>query len=63
LLLRLFHTQIRTAASVSAQGDDEEECADTELEDTTLPDPPFTEENYEDLEWHHQLPSDKADVH
>jgi hypothetical protein len=34
-----------------------------ELEDTTLQDPSIAEENDEDLEWHPQLLSDKADVH
>jgi hypothetical protein len=46
------------------QDDVEEQYADIdseeELEDTTLQDPSSAEEN--DLEWHSQLPSDKADV-
>jgi hypothetical protein len=33
------------------------------LKMTTFHDPSFAEENEEDLEWHHQLPFDKADVH
>jgi hypothetical protein len=37
--------------------------SEEELEGTTLQDPSSAEENYEDLEWHYQLPSDKADVH
>jgi hypothetical protein len=37
--------------------------AEEELEDTALQDPSSAEENDEDLEWHHQLPSDKAEVH
>jgi hypothetical protein len=37
--------------------------SEEELEDTTIQDPSSAEENDEDLEWHHQLPSDKADVH
>jgi hypothetical protein len=49
------------------QDDVEEQYADInseeELKDTTLQDPSSAEENDEDLEWHHQLPSDKADVH
>jgi hypothetical protein len=50
-----------------AQDDVEEQYADInseeELEDIKLQDPSSAEENEEDLEWHHQLPSDKADVH
>jgi hypothetical protein len=33
-----------------------------ELEDRTLQDSPLAEENYGDLQWHHNLPSDKAAV-
>jgi hypothetical protein len=50
-----------------AQDNVEEQYADIdseeELADTTLQDSSSTEENYEDLEWHHQRPSDKEDVH
>jgi hypothetical protein len=50
-----------------AQDDDDEEWyadIDSEegLEDTTFQDP-SSEENDEDLEWHHRLPSDKSVVH
>jgi hypothetical protein len=51
-----------------AQDDVEEQYADTEsqeeLKDTILA-RSYTsaEEDDEDLEWHHKLPSDKADVH
>jgi hypothetical protein len=49
-----------------AQDDVEEQYADSESEeelgDTALQDPSSAEEN-EDLECHHHLPSDKADVH
>jgi hypothetical protein len=49
------------------QGGVEEQYADIdsekEPEDATLQDPSSAEENNEDLEWCHQLPSDKADVH
>jgi hypothetical protein len=50
------------------QDDVEEQYADIdsegELVDTTLQDPSSAEEeNVEDLECHHQLLSDKADVH
>lgn len=48
-----------------AQGSVEEQCTDIdseeETEDATFQDPSFAEENNEDLEWHHQLPSYKAD--
>jgi hypothetical protein len=44
-----------------AQDDVEEQYAEINSEE--LQDPPSAEEIDEDLEWHHQLPSDKADVH
>jgi hypothetical protein len=50
-----------------AHNDVEEQYADInskeELEDTALQDPSSAEENDEGLGWHHQLPSDEADVH
>jgi hypothetical protein len=36
--------------------------SEEELKDTALQDPPSAEE-YDDLEWRHLLPSDRADVH
>jgi hypothetical protein len=49
------------------QDDVEMQYSDTDseedLEDTILQNPSSDEENYEDLEWCHQLPSYKADEH
>jgi hypothetical protein len=43
-----------------AQDDVEEQDAEEKLGDTTLQDQSLAEENDEDLEWHHQRPSDKG---
>jgi hypothetical protein len=46
---------------------DEKQLTDTDsgtnFDVTSLQDPSSSEEDEEDLEWSHKLPSDKADVH
>jgi hypothetical protein len=63
---RTFEGRVCLADFACAQDIEEQYVVidpDEVLEDTTLQDPSSTEESDEDLEWRHQLDSDKVDVH